>query len=249
MRDLELLAARIRSAPRLTIMTGAGVSAASGVPTFRGTDGLWRRYRPEELATPEAFARDPDLVWEWYAWRRDKIAACAPNAAHEVIAAWSARPGMTVLTQNVDDLHLRAGTRRVVRLHGSIWELSCWNRCAAGSTPWRDERVPLAEVPPRCPHCRGLARPAVVWFGESLPVDAVDAAARATACDVFLTVGTSAVVYPAAGLVHEAKRQGAFTAEINMEETPASSIVDISIQGAAERILSEVSAAAASLPR
>ena len=116
-----------------------------------------------------------------------------------------------VLTQNVDDLHLRAGTQGLIRLHGSIWELSCWNRCAQGSTPWRDERVPLPEFPPRCPHCGGLARPALVWFGESLRVEDVDAAVKATACDVFLTVGTSAVVYPAAGLVHQAKHHGAFT--------------------------------------
>ena len=235
--DLRTLAARIRGAKRLTILTGAGVSAASGVPTFRGPDGLWRQHRPEELATPRAFARDPRLVWEWYAWRRETIAACRPNTAHDVIAGWSQRPGCRVVTQNVDDLHVRAGTRALVRIHGSIWELTCWARCTAGATPWRDERVPLKEVPPRCPHCGHPARPAVVWFGESLGAEDVDAAQQATACDVFLTVGTSAVVYPAAGLVHEARRHGAFTAEINLEETPASSSVDIAIQGGAETIL------------
>jgi NAD-dependent deacetylase len=129
-----------------------------------------------------------------------------------------------------------------VRLHGSIWELSCWNRCANGSTPWRDERVPIPDLPPRCPHCRGLARPAVVWFGESLGADHVAAAVRATDCDVFLTVGTSAVVYPAAGFVQQARRRGAFTAEINMEATPASSIVDVAVHGPAERILPELEA-------
>src|SRR5215210_7712282 len=122
----DRLAARIRAAERLTILTGAGVSAASGVPTFRGPAGLWRHYRPEELATPEEFARDPELVWQWYAWRRETIAGCRPNAAHDVIAAWSRDRGARVLTQNVDDLHLRAGTAGVVRLHGSIWELACW---------------------------------------------------------------------------------------------------------------------------
>lgn len=172
--DLATLAAQIRKARRLTILTGGGVSAASGVPTFRGQDGLWRRYRPEDLATPEAFARDPGVVWEWYAWRRDMIAGCEPNAAHHVIARWSgsdpatSRLKVVVITQNVDDLHIRAGTQGLVRLHGSIWELSCVNRCAAGSGPWRDERAPLPECPPKCPHCGGLARPAVVWFGESL---------------------------------------------------------------------------------
>lgn len=217
------------------------------MPTFRGPDGLWRHYRPEDLATPDAFARDPRLVWEWYAWRRELIATCRPNAAHDVIAAWSGSDGVrphesarlkvTVLTQNVDDLHLRAGTRNLVRMHGSIWELSCWRRCAAGVTRWRDDRVPMTDLPPQCPHCGRLARPAVVWFGESLPAEDLDAAVRAAACDVFLTVGTSALVYPAAGLVHEARHHGAFTAEINLEETPASAAVDLVIHGAAEQIL------------
>jgi len=246
--DLTTLAARIRGAKRLTILTGAGVSAASGVPTFRGQDGLWRHYRPEDLATPDAFARDPRLVWEWYAWRREIIAACRPNAAHDVIAAWSGSdPGVrppdagrlkvTVLTQNVDDLHLLAGTRELVRMHGSIWELSCWGRCAPGVTPWRDGRVPMADLPPQCPHCGGIARPAVVWFGESLRAEDLDAASRATACDVFLAVGTSALVYPAAGLVHDAREHGAFTAEINLEDTPVSAAVDLAVHGRAEQIL------------
>ena len=233
--QIRLIAERIRQATRLTILTGAGVSAASGVPTFRGQDGLWRQFRAEDLATPGAFARDPRLVWEWYDWRRGLIAKCRPNAAHDVIAAWSKRSGTTVITQNVDDLHLVAGTDGLIRIHGSIWELSCWGRCTRGATPWRDDRVPLDQ--PRCPHCGQLARPAVVWFGESLRRDDVEAATAATACDVFLTVGTSAIVYPAAGLVHEARRQGAFAAEINRDETPASSVVDTAIQGNAEDIL------------
>ena len=251
---IATLAARLRDAARVTILTGAGVSAASGVPTFRGPEGLWRRYRPDELATPEAFARDPRLVWEWYAWRREKIAACQPNPAHHVIATWSRgvrprydrspgsdpgteRRNVAVVTQNVDDLHVRAGTRGLVRLHGSIWELSCWQRCASGAAPWRDERVPFPEMPPRCPHCGGLARPAVVWFGEPLNSADIAAAMDATACDVFLTIGTSAVVFPAAGLVQHARRQGAFTAEINMEETSASAAVHVAIHGGAEQIL------------
>jgi len=237
MKELQTLTDRISKARRLTILTGAGLSAASGVPTFRAQDGLWRQYRPEDLATPEAFARDPSVVWEWYAWRRGKIAACKPNTAHHVVAAWSQMPGCRVITQNVDDLHVRAGTRDLLRMHGSIWELSCFERCPAGVQSWRDERVPLPDMPPRCPHCGGLARPAVVWFGESLRAGDVEAAAQAAACDVFLTIGTSAVVYPAAGLVHEARRQGAFTAEVNLEETAASSMVDLAIQGGAEQIL------------
>ena len=248
---IALLASQIRRARRLTIMTGAGVSAASGVPTFRGPQGLWREFRPEDLATPEAFARDPQLVWEWYAWRREQIAACRPNPAHEVIATWAkgVRPQNDlsmgsdpirrtfVITHNVDDLHVRAGTPGLIRLHGSIWELSCAARCAAGGRPWRDERVPLSPCPPRCQHCGGLARPAVVWFGESLDRATLDAASQATACDVFLTVGTSSIVYPAAGLVREARRRSAFTAEINLEATPASSTVDLAIHGAAEHVL------------
>jgi NAD-dependent deacetylase len=232
---LDKLATRIKAARRLSIMTGAGVSAASGVPTFRGQDGLWRQYRSEDLATPQAFARNPRLVWEWYDWRRQLIAGCRPNAAHDVIAGWSKRRGATVITQNVDDLHLAAGTQRLIRIHGSIWELSCWDRCSHGAKPWRDDRVPLDQ--PRCPHCGQLARPAVVWFGESLRRADVEAATSATACDVFLTVGTSAIVYPAAGLVDDARRKGAFTAEINLEATPASSGVDVAVQGRAEDIL------------
>ena len=258
---LATLAERLRAARRVTILTGAGVSAASGVPTFRGPGGLWRQFRPEELATPEAFRRNPQLVWEWYAWRREKVAWCEPNAAHAVIARWSrvlgtpeagtepgTEPGtelgpgtpgpgtgVRVVTQNVDDLHLRAGTRDLIRLHGSIWDMSCVAQCGAGT--WHDDRVPLPVVPPACPSCGGMARPAVVWFGESLAPDDVQAALEATACDVFITAGTSAVVYPAAGLVHEARRHGAFTAEINPEITPASDVVDVAIQGGAEEIL------------
>ena len=237
MSSLTTLAARIKEAKRFTVLTGAGVSAASGVPTFRGHEGLWRRYRPEDLATREAFARNPLVVWEWYAWRRERIAACRPNAAHDVIATWSRRAGCQVLTQNVDDLHVRAGTRSLVRIHGSIWELSCWEACTQGAIPWRDDTIRFDNLPPRCPHCGGMARPAVVWFGESLREDDVRAALRATACDLFLTIGTSAVVYPAAGLMHEARSRGAFTAEINLEPTPASDVVDLPIQGAAEEIL------------
>jgi NAD-dependent protein deacetylase/lipoamidase len=236
---VERLAEQLRRARRVSVLTGAGVSAASGVPTFRGAGGLWGSFRAEDLATPEAFARDPRLVWEWYEWRRARIAACQPNAAHEVLARWTIEsPHHTVITQNVDDLHVRAGTQRLVRLHGSIWELTCWNRC--GAAPWRDEHVPLPAQPATCPSCGGLARPAVVWFGESLSSDDVNAALAACSCDVFMTVGTSALVYPAAGLVQHAKAQGAFTAEINLEATPASSVVDLAIHANAEVILPQI---------
>jgi NAD-dependent protein deacetylase/lipoamidase len=238
-QQLRVLASRVRAACSVTVMTGAGVSAASGVPTFRGSEGLWRTFRPEDLATPEAFARDPALVWEWYSWRRTRVASCRPNAAHEVLARWSrdAARQLRVVTQNVDDLHLRAGTRDLIRLHGSLWETKCFNGCAAGMRAWRDEAVAAPDRLPRCPHCGGLARPAVVWFGESLDTSDVERATQAASCDVFLTVGTSAVVYPAAGLARIAQARGAFTGEINLESTPASPLVDVSILGAAEDVL------------
>jgi len=214
-------------------VTGAGVSAASGVPTFRGPGGLWRHFRPEQLATPEAFRRDPALVWEWYDWRRGLIAACAPNAAHEAIARWSRSPGFTLVTQNVDGLHERAGTANVVRYHGSIWTLKCAAVC--GAPDWEDRRVPIDPLPPRCPSCGAYARPGVVWFGEAIPPEAARAAAAATACDVFLSIGTSSVVYPAAALVAEARACGAFTVEINPETTGAA--VDLAIAMPAETAL------------
>src|SRR4030095_5998257 len=160
-----------------------------------------------QLATPEAFAHDPTLVWEGYAWRRQVIAGCEPNAAHHAIARWSERPGFTLVTQNVDGLHERAGTRNVVRYHGSIWTLKCAGRC--GAADWDDLSVPLSRVPPLCSACGALARPGVVWCGEAIPPEAARAAQAATACDVFLSIGTSSVVYPAAGLLAAAAGRGA----------------------------------------
>lgn len=233
--DLDRAAARLAAARRVTVLTGAGVSAASGVPTFRGAGGLWRQFRAEDLATPAAFDRDPVLVWEWYAWRRSLVADCRPNRAHEVIAAWSARlPGFALVTQNVDGLHERAGTRHVTRLHGSIWTLRCRDGC--GAAPWTDTSVPLA-LPPRCASCGGLARPGVVWFGESLDPADLARADDACRCDVFLVAGTSAVVYPAAGLATAAKAAGAFVIEVNPQATPISGALDLSIRGPAEVVL------------
>jgi NAD-dependent deacetylase len=234
--DTEELVTRLRGARAIVAVTGAGVSAGSGVPTFRGTDGLWGTYRAEDLATPEAFAHNPQLVWEWYDWRRNVIARCRPNAAHEVLAKWSQRPGFTLITQNVDGLHERAGTANVVRFHGSIWVLRCAADC--GTAPWEDRRTPLPELPPPCPACGGLARPAVVWFGEAIDPDILqqssDAASRA---DVFLSIGTSSLVYPAAGLLNVARRGGAFAAEINPGATGAAGDVDVAIAAPAEDAL------------
>lgn len=235
MTELELrrVAERLHRASRVTVATGAGVSAASGVPTFRGNDGLWNDFRVQDLATPEAFARDPRLVWEWYEWRRRLIAGCVPNRAHEVLAAWSRRyPRFTLVTQNVDGLHERAGTQNVLRFHGSIWELSCWSGCASGER-WRDESE-LALLPPRCPRCGGLARPGVVWFGEPIDPFVLEESLAALDCDVFVVAGTSGVVYPAAGLAEEARRRGAFTVEINPEVTEATPRFDVALQERAE---------------
>lgn len=247
---MQALLDRITPDARITVLTGAGVSAASGVPTFRGSDGLWKNFRPEALATAEAFGRDPSLVWEWYAWRRFLIASCEPNPAHRVLADWSLRfPNFKLITQNVDGLHESAfakATARpaadadVIRLHGPIWEVSCWSGCAKSPKRWRDDTVHFKELPPRCPHCSGLIRPGVVWFGETLETNVISRAWNAARCDIFFTVGTSSQVYPAAGFVEQARKNGAFTVEINPEATPASSTVDLPLRGGAETILPEI---------
>ena len=219
-------------------LTAAGISAASGVPTFRGPDGLWKNFRPESLATAEAFRHDPKLVWEWYDWRRQVLSTKKPNRAHEVLAAWSKRYAkFTLITQNVDGLHERAGTLNVIRFHGSIWEVLCWNNCGASPARWLDETVPYSQIPPQCPHCNGLIRPGVVWFGEGIDPEVLRRSAEALNCDVFFTIGTSSLMYPAAALVHEAKTRGAFTVEMNVESTPASNSLDLALQGPAEETL------------
>lgn len=226
----------LRYASKLTVLTGAGISAESGVPTFRGSAGLWRQFRPEDLATPEAFARDPDLVWEWYDWRRRLLAKVQPNAGHRALAEIEQRiPQFTLITQNVDGLHQRAGSESVLEIHGSIWKL----RCMGCNREWLDRNVHL-NLPPHC-ECGSLARPGVVWFGENLPVSIWAAAEHAiTACDVLIVVGTSAVVYPAAGLIGLAKSTGAEVIEVNIEATPVSGLVDCTVTGPAGVILPEL---------
>jgi NAD-dependent deacetylase len=220
----------------IAVLTGAGISAESGVPTFRGEGGLWRNYRAEDLATPSAFRRDPKLVWEWYAWRRELIGACQPNAAHDTLVEMEAQfDDFWLITQNVDGLHGLAGSRNVVELHGNIWSLRCSRSCRPN---WEDRAYPLPQIPPRCPDCGALARPDVVWFGESLPPHALDQAfLAAQRCDLMLVVGTSAVVEPAASLPRLALRQGAMVIEINPQATPLSPAVDKTVrQPAAEAL-------------
>lgn len=223
---MEVPLDRVRS---LAVLTGAGISAESGVPTFRGHGGLWRNYRPEDLATPRAFRRDHKLVWEWYDWRRALIGDCRPNAAHDTLAEMESYfDGFTLITQNVDGLHRLAGSRNIVELHGNIWGLRCTRGCRS---PWEDRAVPLHEIPPHCPDCGALARPDVIWFGESLPGEALDAAfAAAQRCQVMLVVGTSAVVQPAASLPLAALQRGAYVVEINPQPTPLSEVVDEAIR-------------------
>jgi len=230
---IEEARARLRDAQHVLVLTGAGVSAESGVPTFRGPDGLWRRHRPEDLATAEAFARDPLLVWEWYAWRREVIAPLRPNAAHVALAALEQRlPDFLLATQNVDGLHAVAGSRRLLELHGSLWRL----RCVACGHAAEDRRMPLPQLPPRCA-CGTVLRPDVVWFGEMLPPAAVEqAVAAAQEAEVVLVIGTSSLVYPAAALPEMARAAGAFVVEINTETTPLTASADVSLRGPAAEI-------------
>ena len=230
MTEIDTLRELISTANNPVVFTGAGISAESGIPTFRDPGGYWRNYRPEDLATPEAFARDPKLVWEWYDFRRQTIAKAEPNPGHHAIARLA---HATLITQNVDGLHERAGSRDALRLHGSIWTL----RCIQCGRQEDDRRVPLPELPPRCA-CGGMQRPGVVWFGEGLPTDVWDNAEKAARnADLLLVVGTSAVVYPAASLVPLAARAGATVVEINPGETPLTAAVAYSLRGPAGEIL------------
>lgn len=224
----------LRTASSVAVLTGAGVSAESGIPTFRGNNGLWKQYRAEDLATPAAFERDPKLVWEWYDWRRTLIARARPNPGHHALAELErSLPHFTLITQNVDDLHDDAGSRNVLKLHGSIWIV----RCTACGADRVDRTAPFPELPPAC-GCGSLLRPGVVWFGEPLPQNTwQDAERAAQSAEIFLVIGTSAVVYPAAGLAQVAKRAGAKVIEINVAETPLSRIVDHSLQGASAELL------------
>lgn len=223
---------------RIVVLTGAGVSAESGVPTFRDAQtGLWARYRPEDLATPSAFRRDPKLVWEWYAWRRELVTRAQPNAAHRALAELERRaPEFTLITQNVDGLHQRAGSRSVIELHGNLTRTKCSEEETVVEH-WAD----TGEVPPRCPRCGGRLRPDVVWFEESLPAEALALAfERSGACEVFLCVGTSTVVHPAAQLPFHALAGGATVVEINPHPTPLTPRAHHVLTGAAGEVLPDL---------
>jgi NAD-dependent deacetylase len=231
------LIATMGEARSVAVLTGSGISAESGVPTFREAQtGLWARYDPQQLATPEAFARDPGLVWQWYEWRRGLVAAAEPNAGHGALAELERRvPEFTLVTQNVDGLHARAGNREVVELHGNITRSKCSKEGVIVREYADDEK------PPPCPRCGAPLRPDVVWFGEMLPAGALEAASEAArGCDLFLSIGTSSLVYPAAALPYEALEHGATVVEVNPDETPLTGHADYALRGRAGEVLPEL---------
>jgi NAD-dependent deacetylase len=239
---IDLITSHLRSSRSLVILTGAGVSAESGIPTFRDAlTGLWARFNPEDLATPQAFARDPEMVSRWYDERRVRCAACLPNAGHRALVAleeYFTKTGreFLLLTQNVDRLHQRAGSKRVEELHGTLF---AW-RCLDCGVERDDHPMPFGNFPPKC-ECGGLLRPGVVWFGEMLPRHVLDAAhAALSSCETFMSLGTSAVVEPAASFIHEAAAHGAKTIEINLQATPISDVVDYSLLGKTGEILPQI---------
>ncbi len=232
--------AALRSARRVAVLTGAGTSAESGVPTFRDAQtGLWAQYDPQDLATPEAFARNPRLVWDWYAWRRSLCEKAEPNAGHRALAEMARHTAVTLITQNVDGLHQRAGSAGVIELHGNLMRVRCAETGATASRRGaRDRRHGIRTT-------GGSLRPDVVWFGEALPADALEAAYRAAQlADVFLSVGTSTVVYPAAQLPFEALRAGKIVIEVNPVATPLTERASFVLEGPSGVVLPELVAAA-----
>ncbi len=212
---------------RIVFFSGAGISAESGIPTFRNPGGLWDKFKPEDFATLEAFHKDPKKVWKWYDERRMLMKKAQPNEAHKLIAQLETKlkdkAEIIVITQNIDELHQRAGSSKVIELHGNIWTI----RCTVCGYKEKNYDTPLKELPPKCTKCGALARPDVVWFGEMLPQDAWEEAVMySSTCDVFVSIGTSAQVYPAAYLPHIAKEKGAYLVEINIEETELTPFVD-----------------------
>lgn len=239
-QDIQQAAERLQAAQQIAVLTGAGVSKESGIPTFRDAmDGIWAKYDPAELATPEAFQRNPKLVWDWYTWRRSLVSQAQPNPAHVALAQLQRIKSATIIiTQNVDDLHEQAGSEDVIHLHGNIARNRCSGDCGeeAPAIPADDDGTP-----PRCPSCGAYLRPDVVWFGESLPSDALFRAAKlAEQCDVMLVVGTSGMVYPAAGLPASARKHGSHIIEVNPVASSISTIAEIHLQAAAGEVLPQV---------
>lgn len=233
----DALLGALRDAQQVCVLTGSGVSAESGVPTFREAQtGLWEQYDPHELATPDAFQRDPALVWRWYRWRRELVASVEPNAGHHALVKLAGlTPALTIITQNVDGLHQRAGSDQVIEFHGNLFE----NRCFVEGCPVTDADM-SAEVPV-CTGCGAMLRPGVVWFGESIPESAMRAADSAVrGCDLFFSIGTSSLVWPAAGFAEAARQQGAGVVEINLDATPLSSQADFCMQGKSGTLLPEL---------
>ena len=226
---------KLERTENVVVFTGAGISAESGVPTFRSDDGIWKKFKPEELANADAFIRNPELVWEWYKQRKIVMATVEPNAGHRALVEMEKRhEQFTVVTQNIDNLHRRAGSRRVHELHGNIER----NYCIECRTPFTNEEVLSTAGAPKCGSCGGLVRPDVVWFGEMLPEDAWRKSLEATEeADIFFSIGTSAIVYPAASLLTVAKRAGAYLVEINVEQTEQSMIADEIVIGKSGELL------------
>jgi len=228
----------LQTAQRVAVLTGAGISAESGVPTFREAQtGLWAQYDPQELATPQAFRHNPKLVWEWYTWRRELVTQAAPNPGHlALVEMASLVPQLTLITQNVDGLHQRAGSQNVLALHGNIMETKCFANEHLVET-WLESDT----VPPHCPICGSLLRPNVVWFGENLPAHVLQTAVHAAqTCDLILSIGTSALVHPAASLPLMAIENGAATVEINPQTTPLTRWMDFVLTGAAGELLPQL---------
>ncbi|MDH4222253.1 MAG: NAD-dependent deacylase [candidate division Zixibacteria bacterium] len=233
----EVLKTFLKKDKRVAVLTGAGISAESGVPTFRGEDGLWKKFKPEELATFDAFISNPQLVWEWYEYRRKLISEVKPNPAHYSLAEMQGYfESFHLITQNVDGLHQKAGSKEVIELHGNIKR----NKCISCDKRFEEIELTSKEMPPKC-RCGGLIRPDVVWFGEMLPAEAINKAHELSSkCDIFFSIGTSAVVYPAASLPLIAKKAGAYLVEVNLERTELSHLADEVFLGKAGEIMPEI---------
>lgn len=231
---IKALREALKKADRVAVLTGAGISAESGVPTFRGDEGIWQNYNATDLATPQAFERDPELVWKFYNWRRELISRVTYNPAHKALVDMERLvPNFTLITQNVDGLHLLAGSQNLLEIHGNLWKVRC-TKCREITL----DRSPDLGTSPKCKSCDGLLRPHVVWFGEALDQEILNQAIESSrASQVMLVIGTSSVVQPAASLALEAKSGGAVVAEINLESTPQSRLMDFSVLGKAGEIV------------